>query len=73
VLSIIRFIGLEMNHVAREEAELRSLGIEPKRRNALNDNEELDALISNIKQTYYQDFKTAYTTDLDKSHFDHII
>ena len=62
-----------MNHVAREEAELRSLGIEPKRRNALNDNEELDALISNIKQTYYQDYKTAYTTDLDKSHFDHII
>ena len=62
-----------MNHVAREEAELRSLGIEPNHRNALNDNEELDALISNIKQTYYQDYKTAYTTDLDKSHFDHII
>jgi hypothetical protein len=40
--------------------ELRSLGIEPKRKNELNDREELQALTDNIKQNYYQDYKTAY-------------
>jgi hypothetical protein len=55
------------------ENELKSLGVEPRRTNELNDNAELEALIDNLKQTFYQDYKTAYTTDLDKSHFDHII
>jgi len=55
-------------------SELRSLGIEPKRKNELNDNEELAALSDNLKQVYYQDYKTAYSgADVDKSHFDHII
>lgn len=42
------------------ENELRSLGIEPKRENELNDKSELAALAEMIKQVYYQDYKTAY-------------
>jgi hypothetical protein len=42
------------------ENELKSLGIEPRRRNDLNDKEELEALAEIIKQVYYQDYKTAY-------------
>ena len=53
--------------------ELRSLGVEPKRMNEFNDEEELEALIDIIKQVYYQDYKTAYGSDdkeeLDKSYF----
>ena len=40
--------------------ELKSLGIEPKRQNDLNDKEELEALAEIIKEVYYQDYKTAY-------------
>jgi hypothetical protein len=40
--------------------ELKSLGIEPKRRNDLNDKSELEALAEIIKAVYYQDYKTAY-------------
>jgi hypothetical protein len=40
--------------------ELNSLGIEPKRDNELNNKDELEALVENIKQTYYQDYKTDY-------------
>jgi hypothetical protein len=43
--------------------ELHSLGIHPKRINALNDTEELRNLTDNIKQTFYQDFKTCYSED----------
>jgi len=55
--------------------ELRSLGIHPKRRNELNDWEELASLTENIKQIYYQDYKSAYSgkEDIDESHFEHII
>ena len=55
--------------------ELKSLGIEPKRNNELNDNEELAALAENIKQVYYQDYKTAYDekVDPDDPKFDSII
>ena len=54
--------------------ELESLGIDPKRKNELNDKEELAILADNIKQVYYQDYKTAYDEDsVDKSHFDHIV
>ena len=45
--------------------ELRSLGIELKRNNELNDKEELAALVDNIKQVYYQEYKTAYDEDID--------
>lgn len=41
--------------------ELESLGIEPKARNVLNDNQEIDSLIENIKQTLYQEYKSAYS------------
>jgi hypothetical protein len=34
--------------------EMESLGIEPQRKNELNDKEELRALAENIKQIYYQ-------------------
>ena len=42
------------------ENELKSLGVEPRRQNELNDKEELEALAEIIKQVYYQDYKTAY-------------
>ena len=56
--------------------ELRSLGIESKRKNRLNDREELQALAESIKQVYYQDYKTAYGEDDEKvkaSEFGYII
>jgi hypothetical protein len=40
--------------------ELKSLGIESKRENELNDNAELEALAEIIKRVYYQEYKTAY-------------
>jgi hypothetical protein len=40
--------------------ELKSLGIEPRRQNELNDKEELQALAEIIKEVYFQDYKTAY-------------
>jgi glucan phosphorylase len=43
--------------------ELRSLGVESKRRNKLNDKKELQALADTIKQVYYQDYKTAYSEE----------
>jgi hypothetical protein len=43
------------------ENELKSLGIEPKRENELNDKAEPEALAEIIKQVYYQDYKTAYS------------
>jgi hypothetical protein len=39
--------------------ELKSLGIDPRRQNELNDKEELEALAEIIKEVYYQDYKTA--------------
>jgi hypothetical protein len=42
--------------------ELKSLGIEPKRQNELNDKEDLQALAESIKAVYYQDYKTAYSS-----------
>jgi galactose-1-phosphate uridylyltransferase len=43
--------------------ELKSLGIEPRRQNELNDKEELQALAEIIKQVYFQDYKTAYSNN----------
>ena len=42
------------------QTELKSLGIEPKRENELNNTEELESLADNIKQSMYQDYKSAY-------------
>ena len=41
--------------------ELDSLGIEPKRKTELNDEEELEKLADNIKQAMFQDYKVAYS------------
>jgi hypothetical protein len=54
--------------------ELQSLGIELKQKMEPNDKEELEALAENIKQVYYQDYKSAFNhEELDESDFDHII
>ncbi len=45
--------------------ELESLGVEAKRKNLLNDNEELQNLSDNIKQAMFQDYKTAYSEQGD--------
>jgi hypothetical protein len=47
--------------------ELKSLGIEPKRENELNDKAELEALAEIIKQVYYQEYKTAYGDSSDNN------
>jgi hypothetical protein len=41
--------------------ELDSLGIEPKRKTELNDEEELEKLTDIIKQAMFQDYKVAYS------------
>jgi hypothetical protein len=46
--------------------ELHSLGIHPKRINALNDIQELRSLTDNIKLTFYQDYKTCYSEDNER-------
>lgn len=54
------------------ENELKSLGIEPKRENELNDKAELEALAEIIKQVYYQDYKTAYGDSSDNNNNNNI-
>jgi hypothetical protein len=49
------------------KSELRSLGIECKRKNELNDKEELQALATAIKEVYFQDYKTAYNNNHKRS------
>jgi hypothetical protein len=39
-------------------SELVSLGIDTPKLNDLNDNYEISNLIENLKQTYYQEFKS---------------
>jgi hypothetical protein len=55
----------EEEHLSEKEGywqnELKSLGIEPKQQNDLNDKDELEALAEIIKEVYYQDYKTAYS------------
>jgi hypothetical protein len=54
----------EKEHTDKKEYlrnELKSLGIEPKRKNHINDNEELQDLSDNIKQAMFQDYKIAYS------------
>ncbi|HKY54480.1 MAG TPA: hypothetical protein VJM08_09250 [Anaerolineales bacterium] len=57
------------------KSELESLGIKMKSRNSLNDEAELAALTENIKQTYFQDYKSAYDDKqkVGRSHFEHMI
>jgi hypothetical protein len=54
----------EKEHTGKNEYlknELKSLGVEPKRKNQLNDNKELQNLSDNIKQAMFQDYKVAYS------------
>ena len=58
----------EKEHAGNKEYlknELESLGVEPKRKNQLNDEEELQNLSDNIKQTMFQDYKVAYSEQGD--------
>ena len=50
--------------------ELKSLGIEPRRQNELNDKEELQALAEIIKEVYFQDYKTAYSGNINENILD---
>jgi len=43
------------------QKELDSLGIEPKQKKELNDDEELENLADIIKQAMFQDYKIAYS------------
>jgi hypothetical protein len=43
------------------EDELSTLAIESKRKNELNDKEELENLAEIIKQAMFQDYKVAYS------------
>jgi hypothetical protein len=54
----------EKEHIEKKEYlknELKSLGIEPKRKNQLNDEKELQNLSDTIKQAMFQDYKVAYS------------
>ncbi|MGI0037195.1 MAG: hypothetical protein ACRD99_02405 [Nitrososphaera sp.] len=51
----------EMESIDRWIEELRSLGVGAKKTNSLNNPKELRDLADNIKQTMYQEYKTAYT------------
>ena len=53
--------GKNDNNQHRLNKELKSLGIDPKRKNELNNKEELETLVDNVKQSMYQDYKTAYS------------
>ncbi len=49
------------NHTEHDQlVELRSLGVEPKRRSELNDEKELEKLAEILKQSMLQDYRTAY-------------
>ena len=62
----------EQQHQQQQQAkngywqnELDSLGIEPKRKTELNDEEELEKLADIIKQAMFQDYKIAYSEEGD--------
>jgi hypothetical protein len=50
----------EMNKINSWLAELRSLGVEARNRNELNDEKELHDMTDNIKRSLYQEYKKAY-------------
>jgi hypothetical protein len=50
----------EMNKINSWLAELRSLGVDAKTRNDLNDEKELHDMADNIKRSLYQEYKKAY-------------
>jgi hypothetical protein len=61
--------ALKEKHPGKKEYwqnELKSLGIQPNRQNELNDKEELQALAEIIKEVYFQDYKTAYSGNINE-------
>ena len=48
--------------------ELDSLGIEPKRKTELNDEDELEKLADIIKQAMFHDYKVAYSSEEGDAH-----
>ena len=48
------------------DADLRSLGIAPGKKNELNDKVELQNLADNLKDAMYQDYKTAFGKNGDQ-------
>lgn len=50
----------EMKKVDYWLNELRSLGVNARKKNDLNDSKELHDLADKIKKTLYQEYKTAY-------------
>ena len=44
--------------------ELESLGLKPNHINELNDNYEMENLVSNIKQSFYRDYKSSQVHSL---------
>lgn len=50
----------EMEKVDYWLTELRSLGVDAKKKNDLNDSKELHDLTENIKETLYHEYKAAY-------------
>jgi hypothetical protein len=48
--------------------ELESLGLNIKKINDLNDAQELADLNENIKQTYFQDYKTCYDQQMEEKY-----
>ena len=50
----------EMEKINKWVAELRSLGVDTRKTNELNNDKELENLTENIKQNLYQEYKTAY-------------
>jgi hypothetical protein len=69
-------IQFEEGNYLQSELSSLAIAIECKRTNELNDNGELEALATAIKEVYFQGYKTAYDTgdiEIDQSHFDHLI
>jgi hypothetical protein len=54
-------LSYNMKQIGYLQNELRSLGIEPKIKNELNDHEELENLVDILKLSMFQDYKTAYS------------
>jgi hypothetical protein len=72
-MSAIIIVGMGSIEPTKEEdkkglakAELRSLGIEPAPTNELNDKKELQSLADNVKDSMFQDYKTAYSKKGDQ-------
>ncbi len=61
MIKLLMVQALQRNNDEYDQlADLRSLGVEPKRKSEFNDEQELKELAENIKQSMLQDYRTAY-------------